>query len=56
MIVGLGSDLCNIERLAKVLEKHGERFEQRCFTDVERAKAVLALPELVVLRANASQQ
>ena len=39
MIVGLGSDLCNIERLAKVLEKHGERFEQRCFTDVERAKA-----------------
>jgi len=37
--VGLGSDLCNIERLAKVLEKHGERFEQRCFTDVERAKA-----------------
>jgi len=39
VIVGLGSDLCNIERLAKVLEKHGERFEQRCFTDVERAKA-----------------
>lgn len=39
MIVGLGSDLCNIERLAKVLERHGERFEQRCFTEVERAKA-----------------
>lgn len=39
MIIGLGSDLCNIERLAKVLEKHGERFEQRCFTEVERAKA-----------------
>jgi len=39
VIVGLGSDLCNIERLAKVLERHGERFEQRCFTEVERAKA-----------------
>ncbi len=39
MIIGLGSDLCNIERLAKVLEKYGERFEQRCFTEVERAKA-----------------
>jgi holo-[acyl-carrier protein] synthase len=39
MIIGLGSDLCNIERLAKVLERHGERFEQRCFTEVERAKA-----------------
>ncbi len=39
MIIGLGSDLCNIERLAKVLERHGERFEQRCFTETERAKA-----------------
>jgi len=39
MIIGLGSDLCNIERLAKVLERHGERFEQRVFTQVERAKA-----------------
>jgi len=39
VIIGLGSDLCNIERLAKVLEKYGERFEQRCFTEVERAKA-----------------
>jgi holo-[acyl-carrier protein] synthase len=39
MIIGLGSDLCNIERLAKVLERHGERFEQRVFTEIERAKA-----------------
>lgn len=39
MIIGLGSDLCNIERLTKVLERHGERFEQRVFTDTERAKA-----------------
>lgn len=39
MIIGLGSDLCNIERIAATLERHGERFEQRVFTDVERAKA-----------------
>lgn len=39
MIVGLGSDLCNIERIARSLERFGERFEQRVFTEVERAKA-----------------
>lgn len=39
MIIGLGSDLCNIERIAAALERHGPRFEQRVFTDVERARA-----------------
>lgn len=39
MIIGLGSDLCNIDRITAALERHGERFEQRCFTAVERAKA-----------------
>ena len=39
MIIGLGSDLCNIERIAASVERFGERFEQRVFTDVERAKA-----------------
>lgn len=39
MIVGLGSDLCNIERIQASLDRFGERFEQRCFTDLERAKA-----------------
>lgn len=39
MIVGLGSDLCNIERIQKSLERFGERFENRVFTDRERAKA-----------------
>jgi holo-[acyl-carrier protein] synthase len=39
VIVGLGSDLCNIERIANSLERFGERFENRVFTDVERAKA-----------------
>ncbi|HST35935.1 MAG TPA: holo-ACP synthase, partial [Allosphingosinicella sp.] len=39
MIIGLGSDLCNIERIANSLERFGERFEARVFTAVERAKA-----------------
>ena len=39
MIIGLGSDLCNIERIQNSLERFGERFENRVFTEVERAKA-----------------
>jgi holo-[acyl-carrier protein] synthase len=39
VIIGLGSDLTNIERIANSLERWGEKFEARCFTDVERAKA-----------------
>ena len=39
MIIGLGSDLCNIERIAKSLARFGARFEQRVFTEVERARA-----------------
>jgi holo-[acyl-carrier protein] synthase len=39
MIVGLGSDLCSIERIQASLDRFGERFTNRVFTDVERAKA-----------------
>jgi holo-[acyl-carrier protein] synthase len=39
MIIGIGSDLCNIERIQGSLDRFGERFTQRVFTDVERAKA-----------------
>ena len=39
MIVGIGSDLCNIERIQKSLDRWGDRFLNRVFTDVERAKA-----------------
>ena len=39
MIIGLGSDLCNIERIQNSLDRYGERFERRVFTEVERAKA-----------------
>ncbi|RPF70846.1 holo-ACP synthase [Aurantiacibacter spongiae] len=38
MIIGLGSDLCNIERIAASLERFGTRFTNRVFTDVENAK------------------
>ncbi len=38
MIIGLGSDLCNIERIQNSLDRFGERFEKRVFTEVERAK------------------
>jgi len=39
MILGLGSDICDIRRIEKVLERHGERFLARVFTETERAKA-----------------
>ena len=39
MIVAIGSDLCNIERIQASLDRFGERFERRVFTEVERAKA-----------------
>jgi len=39
MILGLGSDLCNIERIQASLDRFGDRFIDRVFTDVERAKA-----------------
>ena len=38
-IIGLGSDLCNIDRIANSLNRFGERFTTRVFTEVERAKA-----------------
>jgi len=39
MIVGIGSDLCNIERIEASVERFGDRFLARVFTEVERAKA-----------------
>lgn len=39
MIIGLGSDLCNIERIQNSLDRFGERFEQRVFTEIEIIKA-----------------
>ncbi len=39
MIIGIGSDLCNIQRIERSIERFGERFLTRVFTDAERAKA-----------------
>ena len=39
MIIGIGSDLCNIERMQKSLDRFGDRFVARVFTETERAKA-----------------
>ncbi len=39
LILGLGSDLVDIRRIEKVLERHGDRFIQRIFTPVEVEKA-----------------
>ena len=39
MIIGIGSDLCNIERIQASVDRFGERFLNRVFTDTERAKA-----------------
>ena len=39
MIIGIGSDLIDITRVAKVIERHGDRFLERVFTDAERARA-----------------
>ena len=36
MILGVGSDLCRIQRIAETLEKHGERFVTRCFAPAEQ--------------------
>jgi holo-[acyl-carrier protein] synthase len=39
MIIGIGNDLIDIRRIGKTLERHGERFTSRVFTDIERAKS-----------------
>ena len=39
MILGIGSDLIDIRRVGKAMERHGDRFLNRVFTEAERAKA-----------------
>ena len=39
MILGLGSDICDIRRIESAIARHGERFLARVFTELERAKA-----------------
>ncbi len=39
MIIGIGSDLIDIRRVERTLARFGERFTERCFTDLERERA-----------------
>ena len=39
MIIGTGIDIIDIRRVEKVLERFGDRFTSRCFTEIERQKA-----------------
>ena len=39
MILGIGSDITDIRRIEKVIERHGDRFLARLFTEVERKRA-----------------
>ncbi len=39
MILGFGNDLCDIRRIEQALERYGERFALRLFTEIERAKS-----------------
>jgi holo-[acyl-carrier protein] synthase len=39
MILGLGSDTIDIRRIEKTIDRYGERFLNRLFTDIERGKS-----------------
>lgn len=39
MIVGIGSDLIDIRRIRNTLDRFGDRFTHRCFTEIERERA-----------------
>jgi holo-[acyl-carrier protein] synthase len=39
MIIGLGADLTDIRRIQSSLDRYGERFRRRCFTELERARS-----------------
>jgi holo-[acyl-carrier protein] synthase len=39
MILGIGFDIVDIRRIERVLDRHGERFVSRIYTDIERARA-----------------
>src|SRR5690606_33940395 len=49
MILGIGSDLCNIDRIAGVLARHADRFRRRVFTERELALAVRRRHEAATL-------
>ena len=49
MILGIGTDLCNIERIEGTLQRFGDRFRDRVFTEVELRKARSRVHEAATL-------
>lgn len=47
MIIGIGADIVDINRIQKLLDEHGSRFIERCFTDHERSYAESKSKELL---------
>ena len=39
MIIGVGADLCDIRRIQTSLDRFGDRFKMRCFTELERQRS-----------------
>jgi len=39
MIIGIGNDIIDIRRIEKTLDRYGDRFVQRCFTEIEQKKS-----------------
>ncbi|WP_296817024.1 holo-ACP synthase [Brevundimonas sp.] len=39
MIIGIGSDITDIRRISDSLDRFGERFTRRCFTEIERVRS-----------------
>ncbi len=46
VIIGTGSDLCDIRRIERAMERFGDRFLQRVFTATERARAARRTPRI----------
>jgi holo-[acyl-carrier protein] synthase len=46
LIIGTGADLCDIRRIERVMERFGDRFLERVFTEAERARAARRHPKL----------
>ncbi len=46
LILGTGADLCDIRRIEQVMQRFGDRFLQRVFTDAERARAARRHPRI----------
>jgi holo-[acyl-carrier protein] synthase len=46
VIIGLGADICDIRRIEQVMERFGDRFLRRVFTEAERARAARRHPRI----------